>query len=227
MQEVSACRMQLLLVLNSNKTKIVIALLSRMTALMKELLAVRHKVWYKQASDAELWDIQRDFVKTGYQLLMEIKGSLMSVQNEELLLSEESKEEFSEDLSIPFEQANISSLAYGLKQDFSLILIWEIQNNAEWLKFVEKMSHDSQERFEENFKEFSHELYECNDVLEVNPIMLTVDQGSLKVFCLSGKFLSKKILKLFIESQLPQFRKKYKTLWSSFRSPIEYYIGIQ
>jgi hypothetical protein len=223
-EDMSRHRMRLLLVLSQDRIEIVTSLLSQFMDLMRQILDFRNQVWFRQASQHDLWEIQRSYVRVGYRLMMEIREAVSSVPKEQTLSSGSAKESLAEALTMPFEKASAVSIPYGSHGDFCWVAIWEIATSPDWRRYLESMTHTSHEEFEEKLKELAVELYRQGSFLDVK--LSKVISGELEIFCLAVSLASATRLMHFLDSELETYRQTNAILWSSYRSPLEIVIGL-
>jgi len=223
MEAMSRLRMQLLLAIDPERIPVVVSLLTRLVEQALDISKTRHNFWFKQASSSDLWAVQREYVRTGYRLMMEIKEAVMSPSREAPVATAADKDKLANDLAIPFEKASVVSIPYGSVSDFSWVAIWQIDLRPDWQKFEESLTHTTVAEFAEALKELVHRLYEQKEVVDSQ--LCKIQSDEIDVFCLSAKLPGAERLRLFEEVDLPNYRCEFKILWSSLRSPIEFTIG--
>jgi hypothetical protein len=222
-EAMSRHRIRLLLVLSEERIKPVASLLTELIDLMKKILEVRHKVWYQEASEQDLWNAQRSYVSVGYRLMMEIRDAVSSVPQDQAPISEEAKKSLADALTTPFEKASAVSIPYGTNADFSWIAIWEVDMRPEIQAFIQSMTKATHEDFENQLRSLMHLLYEKQSFIDVQLAKVTTEE--LEVPCLAVSFASAKLLNAFMESEIESYRQAHRILWTSYRSPIEIVIG--
>jgi len=126
-------------------------------------------------------------------------------------------------LAVSFEKGGVVSVPYGSIEDFSWVAIWQIDTRPEWQQFEQNVTHSTVEEFEEAIKELAHRLYEQKDVVDLQLSMVNADE--VRVFCMAVKLPGVERLRIFEESDLPNYRCEFKILWSSHRAPIEFTTG--
>jgi hypothetical protein len=225
-ESMSRYRMRLLLVLSQEQVKTVMALLTDFIDHINKILEIRNQVWFKQASQHELWDIHRSYVRIGYQLMMEIRDAISSISVDQTLISETVEKQISETLAVPLEKSSAVSLSYGFHSDFSWVAIWEVSTNPNVQKFVESMTKTTHKEFEEKLIGLTKELSEQGSFLDVKLMKMSVEK-ELEVFCIAVLFSGKERLNNFLEVELENYRQAYPVLWSGHASPIEIIIGLE
>lgn len=226
MVKMSEHRMQLLLAIDPERIPAIVSLLTRFVELTREIVAIRHRFWYKHATTAELRTIQHDSVRTGYRLMIEIKDAVMAPYRPSKPLSDPEKEKIAQELAIPFEKGGVVAVPYGSVSDFSWVAFWQINIQAEWQKLEQSLTHSTVEEFEEALRELAHQLYEAQEIVDMQ-LCRTVRSDDLLILCLSVKLPSVERLHDFKEIDLPSYRCDFKLLWSSHRPPIEFTTGLK
>jgi hypothetical protein len=223
-EAMSRHRIRLLLVLNWGRVEIVTSLLTQLMEQRKLILETRNQVWFRKASEHDLWEVQRSYVRIGYRLMMEIWDAVSSIPKNETLITDSTKESLAEKLTTPFEKASAVSLPYGSSKDFCWIAIWEIDTRPEWRQFVESLTKTTHDEFEEKLKELTVGLHKQGSFLDVK--LSRVRTEDLEVTCLLVSLASAQRLKHFLDSELETHRQANGVLWSTYRSPIEITIGV-
>ena len=77
MEQMSEYRIQLLLTLEVERIPAVVKLMTELVEHARSVISVRQKYWYKQAERSELRSAQSDYVRVGYQLLLEVKEAIL------------------------------------------------------------------------------------------------------------------------------------------------------
>jgi hypothetical protein len=224
MEDMSRRRMQVLLAINRDRIAVIADRLVEFVNGMNSLIETRDAVWFKRASPAKLWEVQREYIGAGYYLMTEIRDAALMAPEYEPPLSDEAKKRLAAQLTIPLERASVVGVPYGSTKDFSWIGIWVTQTAAEWRTFIERATHTTHDEFEKNLKELTLQLYNTPGMLDVQ--MVRVKPEGLEVTCIAVKLPSKDRLEEFARTHLPEHRGKHTVLWSSHRAPIEFTVGL-
>jgi len=226
MEMMSEHRMQLLLATDPERIQTVVSLLTEFVAKTQEILTTRHKFWYKNATSKELRDIQKNYVRTGYRLMMEIKDAVVRPYRPDTLLPDTVKDDIARELAISFEKGGVVSVPSGGVADFSWVAIWQIDTRAEWQKFDQVLAKCTVDEFEAALKELAVRFADNKEIVDSH--LMGFEPGDERVIhCLSAKLPSQERLRQFNSVDLPAYRCEFAMLWSSHRSPIEFSTGLR
>lgn len=223
MRQMSEYRIQLLLTLEVERIPAVVKLMTELVEHARSVISVRQKYWYKQAERSELRSTQSDYVRVGYQLLLEVKEAIL-VPSAHRAMSDAEKQRLASELATPLEKSGTVAVPYGEIQDFSWLSIWQIDIRPDWQKFEQAASHSTLDEFMEAAKSLAKQLYDVEDVIDTKLVVVTESEQTM-VICLSAKLPSLRRLRQFQDVDLPSYRRAFRVLWSSHRAPIEITTG--
>ena len=226
-REMSQQRMKLFLAVDQEDLEHLVNQLVQLQEQMQNVLTTRHNLWYRAASERDLWEAHRGYIALGYKLLMDVRSLAMQPIDWSATeqYNEEARRELSTRLAAPLEKLSTATLPYGSKKDFTWLALWDIDTRPEWLSFLESMLQGTHEDFMEALRNLLNLLHLDQDCIETQLIRVGGDSAERQVFCLTAKLASAADLDKFMAEGLPVVRKKFPILWSSLRQPTEFRMG--
>jgi hypothetical protein len=223
-REMSQHRMRLFLALDQEDLETVVSDLVALQEQTEAVLATRHRLWFHQASEGDLWEAHRKYIAIGYRVLMGVRAYVTRPFGSSFPhgLDEDARRELSHRLAIPLEKLSAVTLPYGSYKDFTWLALWDLDTRPEWLSVVDSMNQGTHAEFEAALQQLAVLLHQDKNCIETQLMRLGSGNNNQQVFCLTAKLASRSDLDQFMNAGLPACRKTFPILWSSLRQPVEF-----
>ena len=219
---VSGNRAQLFLALRESDLEPIADRLEEFSHSIQKLLKARSKLWSRAATHSDVWEAQRDVVKLGYLVMMDIHRAA-SNPAESASSDESRRNAIAHRMVSTFEEFSSAVVPFGARREYSWTGLWEVDKRQDHEEFVKSMGEVSLDSFLENWKAFGHALGESNQVIDIK---MGASRSELQdVYWIYSKFAGSKSFSTFTQESLPALRETHSTVWSLFRSPIELFIS--
>ena len=224
----SQCRMQLFLSLDSKSAAKIADQLVPFAEQMQTVLQVRHSLWYKKASRGDLWEAQREYVRLGLTIAVEIINSLNNPMIDDGRGSTaDERSALVHQLAAPLEKLSAAAVPYGSRKDSTWLGLWEVDTRPEWQKSREEMHQGTLPEFQAALVALIKNLDQRQETIETE--LVRIQQSSddrVDVYCLPATFASEAELNAFCSEGFPEIRKSSAIAWYSFRRPVEFTLGV-
>jgi hypothetical protein len=214
-QEMSRLRVQVLLSIEPDAIEPLIRRIEQLMQLHNDLVTKRNYYLSNAASYDDVAAAHKEYVRTGFALLLEIRNALGTASGASETTGEAGSETFLKDLPELLERSSIVSFTYGRTPHNAWVARWAVSTGTLEYEGLE------QAEFDRILRDVTRALHDRDEVLDVKLARMgdeTDDQFSY-VLCLS--FADKPALEEFTTAVLPALKLQSKPLWKGLVAPVE------